>query len=80
YDAVMVLVEAMQKADSAEPEKYLPVLRATDLNGVTGHISFDEKGDIKGGAVTLYRVAKGQWAALDTHGSLAPLRAMPGKP
>ncbi|MEO5574279.1 MAG: branched-chain amino acid ABC transporter substrate-binding protein, partial [Gammaproteobacteria bacterium] len=41
YDAVMVLVEAMQKADSAEPEKYLPVLRATDLNGVTGHISFD---------------------------------------
>lgn len=68
YDAVMVLVEAMQKAGSAEPEKYLPVLMQTDRNGVTGQISFDEKGDIKGGAVTLYRAQDGAWVPLETLG------------
>jgi branched-chain amino acid transport system substrate-binding protein len=70
YDAVMVLVEAMQKAGSAEPEKYLPVLMKTDRNGVTGQIRFDEKGDIRGGAVTLYRVQDGQWVPLDMHGEV----------
>jgi branched-chain amino acid transport system substrate-binding protein len=55
YDAVMVLADAMVKAGSAEPAKYLPVLAKTSgYKGVTGTISFDEKGDIKNGALTLY--------------------------
>jgi branched-chain amino acid transport system substrate-binding protein len=55
YDAVMVMVNAMVKAGSADPAKYLPVLAKTaDYHGVTGAISFDEKGDIKNGALTLY--------------------------
>ena len=55
YDATNVLVAAMVKADSADPAKYLPVLAQTaDYKGVTGTISFDEKGDIKNGALTLY--------------------------
>jgi branched-chain amino acid transport system substrate-binding protein len=55
YDAVMVMVDAMVKAGSAEPAKYLPVLAKTSgYKGVTGTISFDEKGDIKNGALTLY--------------------------
>jgi branched-chain amino acid transport system substrate-binding protein len=55
YDAVNVLVAAMVKAGSADPAKYLPVLaKTTDYHGVTGDISFDEKGDIKNGALTLY--------------------------
>ena len=55
YDSVNVLVAAMQKAGSSEPAKYLPVLPKTSgYNGVTGTISFDEKGDIKNGALTLY--------------------------
>ncbi len=54
YDAMNVLVAAMVKADSSDPAKYLPVLAATtDYKGVTGTISFDEKGDIKNGALTL---------------------------
>ncbi len=54
YDALNVMVAAMVKADSADPAKYLPVLAATaDYKGVTGTISFDEKGDIKNGALTL---------------------------
>ena len=54
YDAVNVMVAAMVKADSADPKKYLPELaKTTDYKGVTGTISFDEKGDIKNGALTL---------------------------
>ena len=55
YDAVQVMVSAMVKAESSDPAKYLPVLAKTDgYKGVTGTISFDEKGDIKNGALTLY--------------------------
>ena len=54
YDALNVMVAAMVKADSADPAKYLPMLASTaDHKGVTGTISFDEKGDIKNGALTL---------------------------
>ena len=53
YDAVNVMVAAMVKADSADPAKYLPVLAKTEgYKGVTGTITFDEKGDIKNGALT----------------------------
>jgi branched-chain amino acid transport system substrate-binding protein len=55
YDATMVMAQAMIKAGSADPAKYLPVLAKTaGYKGVTGVISFDEKGDIKNGALTLY--------------------------
>ena len=55
YDATMVMVDAMVKAGSADPAKYLPVLAKTSgYQGVTGTISFDEKGDIKNGALTLF--------------------------
>ncbi len=55
YDAVNVLAAAMVKAGSADPAKYLPVLaKTTGYQGVTGTITFDEKGDIKNGALTLY--------------------------
>jgi len=50
-----VMVAAMVKADSSDPAKYLPVLAKTEgYKGVTGTISFDDKGDIKNGALTLY--------------------------
>lgn len=55
YDAVNVMVAAMQKANSTEPAKFLPVLASTSgYKGVTGTIAFDQKGDIKNGALTLY--------------------------
>jgi branched-chain amino acid transport system substrate-binding protein len=55
YDAVKVIVAAMVKADSSDPAKYLPELAKTDgYKGVTGTISFDEKGDVKNGALTLF--------------------------
>jgi len=54
YDSVMTMVEAMQKAGSAEPAKYLPVLAKIHHKGVTGNIAFDAKGDILDGTLTLY--------------------------
>ncbi len=61
YDAVNVMVAAMVKAGSAEPAKYLPVLAKTEgYKGVTGTIAFDEYGDIKNGALTLYTYRAGQ--------------------
>jgi branched-chain amino acid transport system substrate-binding protein len=55
YDAVNVMVAAMVKANSADPKAYLPVLAKTaGYKGVTGTVAFDEKGDIKNGALTLY--------------------------
>jgi branched-chain amino acid transport system substrate-binding protein len=61
YDAVNVMVAAMVKAGSAEPAKYLPVLAKTEgYKGVTGMIAFDENGDIKNGALTLYTYRGGK--------------------
>lgn len=68
YDAVMVMIEAMKKAGSSDPARYLPALAQTDYQGVTGRIRFDAKGDIEGGAVTLYKVSGGQWVPLETVG------------
>lgn len=60
YDAVNVMVAAMEKAGSADPAKYLPVLAKTaGYKGVTGTITFDDKGDIKNGALTLYTYKAG---------------------
>ncbi len=61
YDSVKIMVAAMVKAGSSDPAKYLPVLAATkDYHGVTGDISFDEKGDIKNGALTLRTIKGGK--------------------
>lgn len=66
YDAVYALVGAMERAGSADPAKYLPEISKTDFQGVTSKIQFDAKGDLAGGAVTLYRVKKGSWTVLET--------------
>ncbi len=60
YDAVNVMVAAMVKADSADPAKYLLELAKIEYKGVTGTIAFDEKGDIKNGALTLYTYKGGK--------------------
>ncbi len=61
YDSVNLMVAAMVKAGSSDPAKYLPVLAATkDFQGVTGPISFDSKGDIVGGALTLRTIKGGK--------------------
>ena len=69
YDAVNVMIAAMQKASSIEPAKYLPELAKTNYDGVTAKITFDEKGDLNGGAITLYQIQNGKWQPLQTMGA-----------
>lgn len=65
YDSVKLMVAAMVKAGSSDPAKYLPALAATkDYKGVTGTITFDEKGDIKNGALTLRTIKGGKLTEL----------------
>ncbi len=60
YDSIMVMVEAMKKAGSTDPAKYGPELKKISYTGVTGPIAFDQYGDIKNGALTLYTYKGGQ--------------------
>ncbi|HUN91399.1 MAG TPA: branched-chain amino acid ABC transporter substrate-binding protein [Burkholderiaceae bacterium] len=46
YDAVMLIADAMTRAGSTEPQKYLPALAKTDYAGITGRIRFNDQGDI----------------------------------
>lgn len=64
YDSVKVMVAAMVKANSSDPAKYLPELAKSDYKGVTGQITFDDKGDIKNGALTLKTVRAGKLETL----------------
>ena len=69
YDAVNVMIAAMQRAGSADPAKYLPALANISHDGITAKIQFDGNGDLKGGAATLYQVQQGQWQPLETVGA-----------
>ena len=83
YDAVKVLAAAMVNAGSSDPEVYLPEVGKTKYKGVTGPIAFDEKGDIKNGALTLYtykggHVRRSPWCA--DRGASARTRKGPSGP
>jgi branched-chain amino acid transport system substrate-binding protein len=65
YDSVMVMATAVQNAKSADPAKYLPVLKAIKYEGVTGTIQFDQSGDIKDGALTLFTYKGGKRTKID---------------
>jgi len=65
YDAVYVIVDAMKRANSIEAPKVLAAMPSTDYHGVIGRIAFDDKGDLKEGAITLYDFKDGKKAVLD---------------
>ncbi|MBS3936602.1 MAG: branched-chain amino acid ABC transporter substrate-binding protein [Sulfuritalea sp.] len=60
YDAAMLMIEAMKKADSTDPAKFLPALAASDFNGASGNIRFDEKGDRKDAEMTIFAMKDGK--------------------
>lgn len=69
YDAAHALVGAMRRADSVDPARYLDALVRTDMTGVTGaHYAWDDKGDLRAGDITIYRVERGKWAAVTPGG------------
>jgi branched-chain amino acid transport system substrate-binding protein len=68
YDAVMVMADSMQRANSVEPGAYLPEVGKTKYDGVTALIQFDEFGDLKGGAISMYQYKGGKLEYVATLG------------
>jgi branched-chain amino acid transport system substrate-binding protein len=65
YDAVKVLVAAMVKAGTSDPNHFFPFLVATNnFKGITGDISFDDKGDNKNAKLTIKKFRNGQLVPL----------------
>ncbi|PTU66080.1 branched chain amino acid ABC transporter substrate-binding protein [Chromobacterium sp. Panama] len=61
YDAVMMVADAMKRANSPEPAKYLPLLAQTRYQGVSADFSFDTKGNLKQAPVTISAVEGNAW-------------------
>ena len=60
YDATFVLVDAMKRAGSIDPKKYIPFLKKTHFKGVTATIAFEKNGEMKNAATTLYHYVDGK--------------------
>ena len=74
YDAANVVIEAMRRADSTDPAKFMPQMYKVSLAGATGKIEFDEKGDRKDAQMTIFRMRGGKIVpvAVVKGGVLAP--------
>ena len=65
YDATFVLVDAMKRANSADPKVYTPELIKSNFKGVTTTIAFEPNGELKNPAITLYVYKDGKKSALN---------------
>src|SRR3546814_9712290 len=67
YDGAWNMITAIEQADSADPEDYLPKLAKLERKGATSeHIAYDAKGDLKEISVTIYEVKNGKWEMVQT--------------
>jgi branched-chain amino acid transport system substrate-binding protein len=64
YDGANLLIEAMKKANSVDPAKYLPELAKISYDGATGKIEFDDKGDRKDAEMTIFTMKEGKIAPI----------------
>jgi branched-chain amino acid transport system substrate-binding protein len=64
----------MKKADSTDPAKFTPEIYNVVLDGATGKLAFDAKGDRKDAEMTIFRMQGGKIVpvAIVRNGTLAP--------
>jgi branched-chain amino acid transport system substrate-binding protein len=60
YDAANVVIEAMKRADSTDPARFGAEMYNVILQGATGTIAFDAKGDRKDAEMTIFRMQGGR--------------------
>jgi branched-chain amino acid transport system substrate-binding protein len=60
YDSVYVLVGAMKRANSTDAAAILSAMPATNHHGVIGEISFDARGDLSRGTISMFRYVNGK--------------------
>ena len=65
YDATMLLVDAMKRANSVDPKVYTPKLIESNFKGVTASIAFEPTGELKNPAITLYVYKDGKKTPLN---------------
>lgn len=65
YDATMVLVDAMKRANSVDPKVYGPKIVETNYQGVTAKVMFEPNGELKNPAMTLYAYRNGKKVPLN---------------
>lgn len=66
YDAYITILEAIKTANSAEGAAIQAALKGVEVVGVTGSITFDEKGDAKKDMAFIKIVENGQFKFLKT--------------
>ena len=59
YNAINILVEAIGRAGSTDPEKFRDALAKTNYEGPNGHFEFDSKGQASGFSLVLVQLLKG---------------------
>ena len=64
----MVMADSMKRAGSVDSAKFLPEVGKTKHDGVTALIEFDEFGDLKGGAISMYQFKGGKLEYVETLG------------
>ena len=67
YDGMMLIAEAMKKANSVEPQQYAPVLSSIKYQGVAGIYEFDGNHDLKSSPVTVYQFKGGEPSPLTSY-------------
>jgi branched-chain amino acid transport system substrate-binding protein len=65
YDAVHIIVAAMKRVNSTDPAKIVAAMPETDYKGIIGETSFDSKGDLKRGVISLYGYKDGKKTFID---------------
>lgn len=65
YDSVYIIVDAMKRANSTSPAKILAAMPSTRFKGVIGETTFDSKGDLQQGVISLFYYRKGKKTLID---------------
>ncbi|MDD2547618.1 MAG: branched-chain amino acid ABC transporter substrate-binding protein [Burkholderiaceae bacterium] len=65
YDAAMLLVDAMKRANSVDPKVYTPELLKAQFKGVTANIAFESNGEMKNPAMTFSMYKDGKKVSLN---------------
>ena len=66
YDAVYVIADAIKRAGKADRAAVTAAMPATNYTGLTGQIAFDDKGDIKNGAISMFNMKDGKMNYIST--------------
>ena len=66
YDAVYVVADAIKRAGKADRASITAVMPATKYDGLTGTVAFDEKGDVKDGAISMFKIKDGKMEYVST--------------